>query len=96
MRHKITILVTAFCLITLQSCHGNGSGPTTTQQDSKAGGTTSTGSGSNSSGDGTGNTTGGVTGVTGASPNPEQRGSSAGTAAGSNTTNQQHQPSRNP
>ena len=95
MRNKIIVLAIALCSISLQSCSSNGSGPTTAEQSGKAGGTASTGSGSNSSGDGTGNTTGGATGTTGASAGSNQTGSQAGTAAGSNTTNQQHQPSRN-
>jgi hypothetical protein len=82
MRNIVTVLAIALCFISFESCS---SSPTDVQQSSRAPGGTGRG-------DGTGDSTGGVMGTTGASSGSSKE---AGTAAGLNTTNQQHQPERN-
>lgn len=82
MRNILIILAMAFCLAGLESCS---SAPTDVQTSNRA-------PGAIRDGDGTGNTTGGIWGTTGASSATSKE---AGTAAGLNTTNIQHQPERN-
>ena len=82
MRNILMALAMALCFLSFESCS---SAPTDVAPSSRAPGATR-------DGDGTGNTTGGIWGTTGASSaSPKE----AGTAAGLNTTNQQHQPERN-
>lgn len=82
MRNTLIILAIALCFMSFESCS---SAPTDVQTSSRAPGATK-------DGDGTGDTTGGIWGTTGASSVSSKE---AGTAAGLNTTNQQHQPERN-